>query len=373
MRVLHLATWYPSPTAPYAVPFIKSHYEALSGLVEQRLIHVEVATGGEFSFDWRFGQEDTSLAVIRGFRGPTRLRELLTLLLLVLVRLRLGKKDWQVVLIHVAWPTFRFPSLFRMLFGNRVAILEHWSAYGEDFYLDPNSRAHSRMRRMFVSDVPLITVSDSLANDVKSFSRREHFNIHVVPNSVDARFNLGNPSNPPIVFLAASWNSFRLPFLVLHAVPALLVEYPEVRFVIAGGGPKLREMQDFVSKNDWSERVSFLGAVDRERIAGEMRRATLFAHPATSETFSVITAEALSCGVPAVVSNAGALPELVVQGENGILVENNETSWREALLRALDPKTNWDRKKISEQARSRFSPEVVGQQLADVLKEVAAR
>jgi glycosyltransferase involved in cell wall biosynthesis len=373
MRVLHLATWYPSASSPYAVPFIKAHYEALGGLVEQRLIHVEVAGETEFCFEWKFGEDDSSRAVVRGFRGPTRLRELLTLVLLALVRLRLGKKDWDVVLIHVAWPTHRFPFWVRLLFGNKVVLLEHWSAYAENFYLNPKSRAHARMRRMFERDTPLIVVSDSLAKDIKAFAQRDDLNIYVVPNVVGARFSLGRPSDPPIVFLAANWNSFRLPFLVLEAMSDILDQHPQVCLVIAGGGPKLPEMREYVSAKAWGKRVSFLGQVDRNRIAEEMRRATVFAHPAKGETFSVITAEALSCGVPAVVSNVGALPELVVHGENGFLVENDVTSWREALLQALDPKTTWDRKKISDQARSHFSPEVVGRQLLDILEEVAAR
>lgn len=374
MRVLHIATWYPSSGSPFRVPFIKAHYDALAAFCQQRLVHVEVSADDGFGVECELARSNQSRLVIRGYRGPTRLREILTLLLLFIVRVRLGgRRNWDVVVVHVAWPTLRFPRIFRLLFGRRIVLIEHWSAYSRDFYLDPRSRAHARMRRMFSVDVPVVAVSKSLANDISRFAQRDDLDIRVVPNVVDDRFGFNGFEPGPSIFMAANWNSFRLPFVVLRCIPRLLVEHPNLRLVIAGAGPKLEEMKGFVGNQEWRDQVLFLGQIGREEIARQLRKATIFAHPATHETFSVITAEAMCCGVPVVVSDVGALPELVTPGVSGFLVENDEASWCRALLRALDPKKVWERDLISSSAKTRVSPNVVGKQLADILVEVVSR
>lgn len=374
LRVLHIATWYPSSGSPYRVPFIKGHYEALEAFCQQRLIHVEVSADDRFDVEYEFGRNDQSRVVIRGYRGPTRLREILTLLLLFIVRVRLGvRRNWDVVVVHVAWPTLRFPRIFRLLFGRRIVLFEHWSAYSRDFYLDPRSRAHARMRQMFSVDVPVVAVSKSLGNDISRFAQRDDLDIRIVPNVVGDRFGFDGFEPGPSIFMAANWNSFRLPFLVLRCMPKLLVEHPNLRLVIAGAGPKLEEMKGFVGNHEWRDQVLFLGQIGRDEIARHLRKATIFAHPALHETFSVITAEAMCCGVPVVVSDVGALPELVTPGISGFLVENDEASWCRSLLRALDPEKVWDRDLISSSIKALVAPDVVGKKLSDVLVEVVSR
>ncbi len=373
LSILHLATWYPTSVAPFSVPFIKAHYNSLEKFVDQRLIHVEISRGGAPRFECRFETGDGSRIILHGFRGPTRIQELLTLLCLVVTSARLFFFKCDVIVIHVAWPTFRFPRLVKALFGSKVLVIEHWSAYAEDFYLDPRTKAHARMRRMFSGSTPIIAVSKRLAFDIANFAQRDDLNIRVVPNVVDGSFRYSRERIPNSIFLAANWNSFRLPFLILNVVPDLLARHPDLQFIIAGGGPNLQRIVDFVSSKGLEKSVRILGAVSREQIAQEMNRAAIFAHPTSYETFSVITAEALSCGVPVVVSNVGALPELVTPGVNGILVENDEVSWRDALLHALVSDEAWDRERIASDAQARFSPDVVGRQLARILTEVAGQ
>lgn len=373
MNVLHIATWYPTPANPNAVPFIKAHFDAVRQFGNHRLLHIEVVPDGSLRLDWKFGAADSSKVRLTGIRGPTRLRELLTFLLLLLARLRLGLSKWDVVIVHVAWPTLRFPRAFRALFGQKVILIEHWSAYSRDFYLDPGSSAHVRMRKMLLPDIPIIAVSDGLAKDIRSFARRDDLDLRIVPNVVDARFHFEGPSAPPTILMAANWNDFRKPFFVLEAMADLLLVHPDLQLKIAGDGRKLDAMKAFVDGSAWSESVTFLGSVSRDRVAEEMRRATLFAHPTTHETFSVVTAEAMCCGVPVVVSNVGAVPELVVSGVNGYLVENDAAAWREALVMAINPNKFWDREGVASQATNQFSPDNVGERIAAILSEIAAQ
>jgi glycosyltransferase involved in cell wall biosynthesis len=65
------------------------------------------------------------------------------------------------------------------------------------------------------------------------------------------------------------------------------------------------------------ERVHFLGYVDDETLAGLYANATLFVLPSQDEGFGLPALEAMASGTPVVVSNGGALPEIV--GEAGMI------------------------------------------------------
>jgi len=59
------------------------------------------------------------------------------------------------------------------------------------------------------------------------------------------------------------------------------------------------------------------------------------------ETFSIAALEAMSCGLPAVITDIGGAREMIIEGENGYLSATDEGSlaknWGKALNRNFDP------------------------------------
>lgn len=66
--------------------------------------------------------------------------------------------------------------------------------------------------------------------------------------------------------------------------------------------------------------VHHLGYLSHPELAGYYRAADLFVHATRAETFGLVIAEAMACGLPAVVSDVGPTPEVAVPGHGGILV-----------------------------------------------------
>jgi len=82
-----------------------------------------------------------------------------------------------------------------------------------------------------------------------------------------------------------------------------------------------------------SGRVRFLGALPHESLPAIYRSADMFVIPSLAESFSQVTAEALASGLPVVAAKAGALPNLIDHGQNGLLVEpRNARAIAEAVL-----------------------------------------
>lgn len=382
LRLLHLSNWFPEPETPHRTPFIAEHLEALAPFVQQQLWHVEVQ---EPQCRWRLQLADRGggrHALL--LRAPVRswqLREWLTLALLVLLRLRLWRGDWDLVVVHIAYPLLRFPRLVRLLFGRRLLLIEHWSAYHTHFQLAPGSPAHRRLQGMFAAGIPVVAVSQALAQDIRRFASRPSLPVAVVPNAIDTELFYpeshhpdhrdGVPEQARLV-MVASWAAVKRPLLVFEAVLALLAEFPELRLRVIGGGEQLPAMRAFVQAHQLEATIQLLGPQPKSRIAAELRAATALLHPSAYETFSVVCAEALCCGVPVLASAVGALPELIGPA-NGQLVVNTIEAWTDALRAWLQQPPAWDRTAIARQAAARFSRRAVGRQLLRQAEQAVGR
>lgn len=102
---------------------------------------------------------------------------------------------------------------------------------------------------------------------------------------------------------------------------------------IVGAGPELRRLQRLAERLGLGSRVEFLGHVSFSRLAAEYRRAEIFCLPSRQEGFGIVFLEAMAAGLPIVAARAAAVPEVVADGECGILVPPRDAS---ALAGALE-------------------------------------
>ena len=104
---------------------------------------------------------------------------------------------------------------------------------------------------------------------------------------------------------------------------------PGLELVLAGRAA--REATAVVS----DPRVHWLGPVEDDALADLYRAAAVVVHPARYEGFGLTVLEALACGSPVVVSDRGALPEVV--GDAAIVVAPETDALAEGIAAALEP------------------------------------
>lgn len=98
---------------------------------------------------------------------------------------------------------------------------------------------------------------------------------------------------------------------------------PGVTLKIAGDGPERVQLE--AELGALRARVHFLGRLSRDELRAEQQRSSVCVVPSTgSETFGLAALEAFACGRPVVASDAGGLPELVRDGENGWIVPRGD-------------------------------------------------
>jgi glycosyltransferase involved in cell wall biosynthesis len=107
---------------------------------------------------------------------------------------------------------------------------------------------------------------------------------------------------------------------------------PGITLVVAGDGPRFGALREQTSARKMADRVMFLGKVAHERLSLLMRAADYFVLYSGYEGLSHTILEALYAGTPVIASARGGNPEIVHDGENGLLVPHPD---RDALIDAL--------------------------------------
>ena len=94
----------------------------------------------------------------------------------------------------------------------------------------------------------------------------------------------------------------------------------DVTLVIAGDGPERPTLERRVAELGLDARVRFLGSVPRETVLRLFRASDASVLPSAWENFPHTVVEALAVGCPVIATAVGGVPEVVRDGENGLLV-----------------------------------------------------
>jgi glycosyltransferase involved in cell wall biosynthesis len=171
--------------------------------------------------------------------------------------------------------------------------------------------------------------------------------VHYNPCGVDCdSFGGADPSAvPPQVLAVGRFVEKKGPRLTLEAFGEALRECPPARLRMIGDGPLLEECRSLSRALSIDRAVTFLGRQPHHVVAEEMRRARLFAQHSMeaasgdSEGTPVSVLEAGASGLPVVSTRHGGIPDVVTDGETGLLVgEGDVAGMARRMLRLLrDP------------------------------------
>lgn len=145
---------------------------------------------------------------------------------------------------------------------------------------------------------------------------------------------------------------------VIEALPALLHDFPSLRYEIVGGGPERAALEASATKLGVAARVTFLGSVSEEELRAAYARAWCFALPVRDiagdvEGFGIVYLEAAMASLPALGGTASGAADAIVDGSTGLLVDGtNVPAIVEALARLLGDRANSERMGASGLARA---------------------
>lgn len=142
------------------------------------------------------------------------------------------------------------------------------------------------------------------------------------PSREQARQQLGLPADALVAVTVARMEPVKGVDIALEAVALAAQELPNLHWLVAGDGSQRPELEARVAELGLQERVHFPG-VQRD-VAPVLAAADLFLLTSRSEGLPLAPIEALSAGVPAIVTPVGGLPEVVLHHHGGLVGATSE-------------------------------------------------
>lgn len=122
--------------------------------------------------------------------------------------------------------------------------------------------------------------------------------------------------------------------MLLESAREVLLVIPDCKFIIAGRGPMLSELESIAS--DINSQVLFTGFIKNQEKNFLLEIADLCVFPSLYEPFGIVAIEAMGSGTPIVVSDVGGLAEIVEDGRTGLTsVPGDSYILAENILRIL--------------------------------------
>jgi alpha-maltose-1-phosphate synthase len=196
----------------------------------------------------------------------------------------------------------------------------------------------------------VIAVSRGTREDILRVTPVLPERIHVIYNGIDTqlyrpvaatdaleRFNV-DPTRPIVLFVGRITRQKGIVYLA-RAIPDI---DPSAQVVLLAGAPDTpeiaAEMEQAVAdaQRQRGNVIWIQEMLPREEVIQFYSHATVFCCPSIYEPFGIINLEAMACGTPVVASKVGGIPEVVVDGETGILVPLEQQT--ESPFEPLDPR-----------------------------------
>jgi glycosyltransferase involved in cell wall biosynthesis len=237
-----------------------------------------------------------------------------------------------------------------------------------------------------------VAITASVAGEFAD-ARLEPTAVHRIPNAVDTnrfcptsaagkralRSRLGLPADAWIVVYTARLVSYKgVPSLV-GLWPRVIAAHPGARLVLVGtGGLDIHACEDelraSVRAQGLDRHVVFTGSVDN--VHEYLQTADVFAFPTENDALPSSVIEAMSTALPVIATPVGAIPELLRDGENGLLVPPRDgAALEQALERVMNDPELRARLGLSawQTVQDRYSAERVTQSYADLFARLAVR
>lgn len=120
---------------------------------------------------------------------------------------------------------------------------------------------------------------------------------------------------------------------LLRAFHTLFVSLPHARLVVVGDGPERKQLEWLSRRLDVGHAVQFVGFQQPEKIPHWLQSFDCFVLPSVErESFGISLVQAMAAGCPVIASRIGGIPEVVHDGETGLLIDPKSS---EQIVRAV--------------------------------------
>ncbi|WP_434130537.1 glycosyltransferase family 4 protein [Methylocaldum sp. GT1BB] len=207
--------------------------------------------------------------------------------------------------------------------------------------------------------------------------------LHVVHNPIEARrpigdrqavrAELGLSERDCLIGHTGGMTSWRDQQTLIRAFGEIYETNRRLRLLLIGDGPLRPALENLAADSGLADAVHFIGYSDR--IGDYLSAMDIYVNPAVAEGFGIAVVEAMLAGLPVVLADAGAHPELVQRDVDGVLyAPRNSMDLGELLRGLIDDRQRRVSLGANAQtaARARFAPERYAAQYCRIVQDTLA-
>jgi len=349
-HVLGLPSWYPSGEDDHNGLFCLAQLDALATVGHQVGIVAAVPHLAAKEIERvEVQQHSWGAACVARYRsGTIPLLQALRYCLAMhkawkLYQITYGRPQYALVL--VAWKAGLFARWLRARYGISYKIIEHWSIYISDQYINTPIYLKCLFKWIFSGSQAVGAVSLPLAHALRAHKLSSESPV-IVPNVVDTEIfrqsaevsqiagyegserETHQTDFSPLLLHVSNLAEVKNFGFVLDVFCAFRKRFSNARLWVAGAFNPTEARNRYASK---CPNVEWVGFTDSQTLARQYRQATALLVTSHHETFSIVTAEAMACGCPVISSPLPALEAFDAFGTHRSLHTHDPEQWAEIL------------------------------------------
>jgi glycosyltransferase involved in cell wall biosynthesis len=256
-----------------------------------------------------------SLPSLKTFKIPTFLLSIKKLLKII--------KEEKINLVHTnSSRSMMYAALLRLF--HRIKVIWHVRITDKDRVIDrilelfakkiiTNSNAAARRFCWVKNKSKVVAIYNGL--DLKTFDKKK--------DVAKIKKELSIKNEDIVIGTIAKLQPKKGIHILLNAAAPIIKKFPSIKFLIVGDdadteGAYLKKLKSLAQQLNITEHIIFSGY--RDDIPQIMEIIDIFTFPSFSESFGRSLLEAMAASKPIIASNVGGIPEVVVDGETGVLV-----------------------------------------------------
>jgi len=270
-------------------------------------------------------------------------------------------------ILHAHSPALNGIAALKISKRYRIPLVYECRAFWEDAAVDHGTTKEGSIRYrlthalesyVFKHADAITTICEGLRNDIitRGISGEK---ITVIPNAVDIdKFNFKTTAddeliekyqlrNCTVLGFIGSFYAYEGILLLLDALPKILAIHPNIRLLLVGGGPQLKQIKNKISELNLQNIVIMPGRVAHDLVPRYYGLVDIFIYPRlTMRLTELVTPlkplEAMAQGKLVVASDVGGHRELIRDQKTGYLFKaNNTESLAQTVLTVIENKDNW--------------------------------
>lgn len=277
-----------------------------------------------------------------------------------------------IIHAHVAYPAGYIAMVLSEKLKIPYIITEHMSPFPFQLFRKKNGQLTGLIREPYNASQRNIAVSVNLASKMKAQNIPK---VAMVPNLINEDFFLPDAEKEEVdnhfifAFIGRIDEQKGLRYL-LEACNLLNSRYSGFRMIVAGTGPKLKELKQFAADLNLNNKVEWSGLLTRQGVVETLGRSQALVLPSMHENNPLVILEALAMGKPVIATRCGG-PEEIITPENGLLVEpRNASQLSDAMAQLMSGARTYDPKAIRKSCLERYSKKVVTGKIVSLYQEV---